>query len=1043
MKKNVSWFKRYLLLIPTFILGLFVYAQDLDISGTVTSSDDGQPMPGVSVVQKGTTNGTITDITGAYAIRVPQGSTIIYSFIGMASQEVVVASSEILNISLVSEAEGLDEIVVTALGIKREKKSLGYSVQEVQGESLLEARENNVANAIVGKVSGLQVVKSSNGPASSSKIILRGNNSLGGDNQPLIVVDGIPMDNFTGAANNDYWNPSPDMGNGLGDLNPEDIESMSVLKGASAAALYGSRAGNGVILITTKTGKAKKGVGITYNVTVGFENLASTPEFQDEFGQGADGIYDELSGSSWGPKIAGQDVPNWEGVTVPLRAYDNLGAFVKTGVNQTHNVSFQQQVTDGTSLYSSLTYLNDDSKIPGAKLERTNLLTRSVSNFGENKKWTLDVKVQYINSKAKNRPINGSNISNGFGTMYMLPRSIDVTNFENHTDEFGNMIWYTPSNAVNPYWAADNNLNFDNRDRFLLNGVLKYQFTNWLTGEVRGGADLYTTSTESKLYAGSPLSSTGRYSLGKKTFIEKNYNALLTAQKDNLFGRFGGSVSIGGNLMSQESSGISSSAGELEVPNLFSLNNGKSNPTVGQTFHERKMNSLYGTMQINYDAFVFVDVTGRNDWSSTLSKDNRSFFYPSVSTSLVFSELIDRQFDLPSWFNFGKIRASFATVGNDLDPYKLYNHYTIGKDPNGNTTASNNSVKYNSDLKSELIKSTEFGIDARFFNNRLAVDFSWYKSNATNQLIQLDLDPTSGYNGEIVNAGNIQNKGFELMLNGEVLKLANGFQWDMNLNYSKNENTIVELTEDVKQYGLGGYDNVAILAVAGGGYGEIWGTKFARVEDELSKHYGSVIVDSDGNPTATSEKFLLGNQQPDAMLGFSNTFSYKNLSFSFLIDARIGGEMFSGTNRALQSVGNAAETVVNGAREDIVYDGVVSNGSGGYTVNTTAVSPQAYWQTITSRSGNLGIGENNIYDATNVRLRNVSLNYVLPQKWIANTVFQSVKAGVSANNVWLITSHLNGVDPESVYSTSTNAVGFENLSAPTSRTIFFNLSVSF
>lgn len=1028
----------------TLVLG-FSSMQAQTVSGTITDATDGTPLPGVNVLIKGTKIGVSSDFDGKYSIDVKSNNVILeFSFLGFITQDVPLNGKSVINVNLVQSTVSLNEVVVTALGIKREKKSLGYAVQEVDGESLVQSRETNIANAISGKVSGVQVVRSSNGPASSSKIILRGNNSLTGDNQPLIVVDGVPMDNFTGAANNDYWNPSQDMGNGLGDLNPENIESMSVLKGASAAALYGSRAGNGVILITTKSGKAKKGLGITYSTTVGFESVGSTPEIQSLYGQGENGLYNEVSGSSWGPKIEGQQVTNWNDQQVALQAYDNLDTYFKTGINQTHTVSFQQQVSDATSLFSSATYLNDASKIPGAKLERVNLLTRAVSKFGENKKWTTDVKVQYINSKADNRPLNGSNISNGFATMYMLPRSVNVADFKSGSDEFGNMIWYVPSNSMNPYWGSKYNLSSDSRDRFLLNGNLKYEFTDWLRGEIKAGADLYTTSTESKLYAGSPLSNTGRFSLGKNIFSEKNYSALLIASQDNIFGKFGGSLTLGGNLMSQNASGLRSSSGELEVPNLFSLNNGKDKPTIEESFSERKMNSLYGSMQINYDGYLYLDFTGRNDWSSTLIKENRSFFYPSVSTSIVFTEMIKKQGgNLPEWLNFGKVRASYAAVGNDLDPYKLYNSYSIGKDPNGNTTASSGSVKFNSDVKSELIKSVEFGFDGRFFSNRLAMDFSWYKSNATNQLIELPLDPLSGYNSEIVNAGDIQNKGLELMLNGKILDNPEGLTWEMNLNYSKNENSIVKLTDEVSKYSLGGFDNVSVFATAGGGYGEVWGTKYQRVEDIANPNFGAIIVDGNGLPLATSEIFKLGNQQPDALIGYSNTFTYKNVSFSFLIDARLGGEIYSGTNRALQNSGNAAATVVNGSREDFIVDGVVSDGSGGYVANTVEVSPQIYWNTIALRSGNLGITEANMYDASNVRLRNISLNYALPTKWLKNTGIQNAKAGVSANNVWLMSSHLNGVDPESVYATATNAVGFENLSSPTSSTVFLNLSLSF
>lgn len=1015
------------------------------VTGVVSDATSNMGLPGVSVVVKGTSKGVTTDIDGNYSIDVANAEAVLqFSYIGFATQDIPVNGKSVINVSLTEDVSVLDEVVVTALGIKRERKSLGYAVQEVKGESLTEARETNVANALSGKISGVQIIKGSNGPASSSKIVLRGNSSLTGDNQPLIVVDGIPMDNFTGADNTDFFNPSQDMGNGLGDLNPDDIETMTVLKGASAAALYGSRAGNGVILITTKTGKARKGLGITFSATTGFERLFVEPDLQTSFAQGSEGIYGNQSRLSWGPKITGQSVEDWKGDQVNLRAYDNLGTFYNGGFSQNYSLSFQQQVSDGTSLYSSANYLNDDSNIPGTTLERLNLTTRAVSKFGKDNKWTTDVKVQYINTKAGNRPLNGSNVNNAFGAIAQLPSTIDVGQFRNTTDEFGKMRWFVAENAENPYWSAKNRLSTDARDRFLLNGSIKYDITDWLSSEVKAGADIYTTTTESKLYSGSPGNNTGRYGFGKDSFIEKNFSFLLSAAQDNLIGKFGGSATLGGNIMGRSSNNVSGNSGELVVPNLFSLNNGKDPASITQGSTERRTNSLYGTFQINYDGFLFVDFTGRNDWSSTLSKENRSFFYPSVSTSFVFTEMLSKGgTDLPDWLTFGKIRASYATVGNDLPPYQLYNSYFIGNDANGNTTAGTNNTLFNPDLRSELIKSKEVGFEARFFNNRLGLDFAWYKSNATNQLIPLPLDPLSGYTAKMVNAGDVQNTGVELSLSGKVINNPEGFSWDTSINYSTNKNTIEKLADDVTQFRLGGYDNLAVLAIENGGYGEIWGTRFLRVEDQASPYYGKIIVDGNGLPTASSDKYKLGNQQPDAMIGFNNNFSYKNFSFGFLIDARIGGEIFSGSNLALQESGNAAVTVVNGERADIVVDGVVSDGAGGYVVNTTGASPQQYWTAITNRSGNLGINEANIFDATNVRLRNVNVNYAIPAKWLGDSGIQGAKIGISANNVWMIKNNLNGIDPESVFATSTNATGFEYLSPPTTSSVFFNVSISF
>ena len=1038
--------KKVLKLLFVFgILCTYGMQSQTTVNGVVVDAASSLGLPGVSVLVKGTSKGVTTDFDGNYSIEVSSSeSTLQFSYVGFTSQEIVVNGKSVINVSLVEDVSQLDEVVITALGIKRERKSLGYAVQEVKGEALTESRETNVANALSGKIAGVQVIKGSNGPASSSKIVLRGNSSLTGDNQPLIVVDGIPMDNFTGADNTDFFNPSQDLGNGLGDLNPDDIETMTVLKGASAAALYGSRAGNGVILITTKTGKSRKGLGITFSATTGFERLFIEPEIQNSFAQGTEGIYGDQSGSSWGPKIEGQTVTDWKGDQTTLRAYDNLKSFYNGGFNQTYSLSFQQQLTDGTSLYSSANYLNDDSNVPGATLERLNLTTRAVSKFGEDQKWTTDVKVQYINSKAGNRPLNGSNNNNAFGTIARLPVSLDVNQFRDTKDENGKMRWYKTNEGDNPFWSVDNRLSSDSRDRFLLNGSLNYQINDWLNAEIKAGADIYNTSTESKLYAGSPDSATGRFSFGKDAFIEKNYSFLLMASQDDIFGKFGGSATLGGNLMSQSSNYLNASSGDLVVPDLFSLNNGVNPAAVNQGSVERRTNSLYGTFQINYDGFLFLDFTGRNDWSSTLSEANRSFFYPSISTSFVFTEMLTKSgVDLPSWLTFGKIRASYATVGNDLNPYQLYNFYSVGNDVNGNITAGGGNVLFNPDLVSELIKSKEIGFEGRFFSNRLGIDFALYQSNATNQLIDLPLDPLSGYNFKKVNAGDVQNKGIELSVNAKILHDPEGFNWEASVNYSVNKNTIESLAEDVTQYKLGGFDNLAVLAVERGSYGEIWGTRFSRVEDKSSPNFGEIIVDGNGLPTASSEKFKLGDQQPDAMVGFSNNFTYKNVSFGFLIDARIGGEIFSGSNHALQSTGSAAVTVVNGDRADIVVDGVVSGGSGVYAANTFSTTPQLYWQRITAGTGNLGINEANIYDATNIRLRNVNVNYTIPSKWLGNSGIQNVKLGLSANNVWMIKNNLNGIDPESVYVTRTNATGFEYLSPPTTSSVFFNVSLSF
>lgn len=1031
--------------IPLFAL-IFVSVSFSAISqstvrGKVTSRTDGTPLPGVSILVKGTNTGTTTDFNGAYSINASPTSTLVFSFIGFTTQEIPVESRSVVDVVLEEDVAMLSEVVVTALGIEREKKSLGYAIQEVKGSQLVEARETNLANAFTGKVAGLQVVRSSNGAGGSSKIVLRGHTSLTGSNQPLIVVDGIPIDNFTGTTENGYWGAGLDMGSGLGDISAEDIESMSVLKGPSAAALYGSRAGNGVILITTKSGRKTPGLGITVSSTFGVEDIFIKPELQSSFGQGMEGIFDAMSTNSWGPKITGQSVTKWDGTQSSLATYDNMGQFLRKGTNQNYSLSLQQQFGN-TAVYSSLSYLDDRSIIPGNKLTRLNFTTKATTHFGRENRWTSDVKMSYNNTSGHNRPINGRDQSSVY-VLYMMPRSMNIGDFENATNEFGNMLWYpgAPAWQVNPYWLYQYNLNNDTRNRFIMNGSLKYAITDWLDAEVKAGGDLYNTNLERKTYAGSPM--TNSYSTGKQSFSEVNYSALIKAQKDNVFGKVGGAVTLGGNLMEQKFSGLTVSTGALEVPNLFSPTNGTGAPGISPEYRHKKINSLYGSLGINYDGWIFLDVTARNDWSSSLLKANRSYFYPSFSLSYVLSDMITSNGgSLPVWWSYAKFRGSYATVGNDLAPYQLYNGYSIGKDPLNNTIASRQSLLKDPNVRSELIKNLEFGAELRFLDNRLGIDFTWYKSNSTRQLIDIPMDPMSGYSSRKINAGNIQNKGVEIMANLNILRNSTGLNWDLMANFSRNENKIIDISSEtgVNEYSLGAFDDLFIRAVTGGLYGDIYGTRFLRVKDESSPHFGKLLLNADGLPQRDPEIVKLGNQQARGLLGITNQFSYKGVGLSFLVDARFGGEIFSATHVGLQAAGTAKVTAPGGERPDLVVEGVtvVENN---YVANTESVTQQQYWRTVATLN-NLGVGEAYIYDATNVRLRNVTLSYALPKDMLGK-VFQSARISASCNNVWMISSHMDGIDPESVFATGTNALGFESGAYPTMRSFLFSLTLGF
>lgn len=1013
--------------------------QDADCKGVVIDAT-GEPVIGASVVVKGKTGaGTVTDIDGNFTLKnVKKGETLRITSLGMTPVEVVYNGSNV-KVTLKDDSKALDEVVVTALGIKRERKSLGYAIQDVKGDAILNSHENNVANALTGKIAGVQITRSSNGPGGSSKIQLRGNNSVTGLNQPLIVVDGVPMDNFTGADNNDYWNPSADMGNGLSDINPEDIESMSVLKGASAAALYGSRAGNGVILITTKSGRQTKGLGITVTGTVSAESIFMKPDVQTTYGQGTQGVYNSTSGLSWGPRIEGQEYVRWDGQKVKMQSYDNLDNYYGTGTELQENVTLSQQYGK-TSIYASMTNMNNKSMTPGAKLNRTNLMLRGVTSFGKNDAWTFDGKVQYIRNKANNRPVSGNNSNNSALGLFTFPTTLDIRDFENCIDENNEMIWWN-KDGNNPYWMSKYSLSDDSRDRFLMNASLKYKVLSWLTAEIKAGTDMYTLEATRRVYSGNSNVTT-LYEQNINHFYENNFSYLLTATKDNIFDKFGGTVTFGGNLMATKKTGMKGLASKLVIPNKFSLNNGENKADISETYTQKKINSLYGTVGINYDGWAFLDATFRNDWSSALSKENRSFFYPSVSASWLFGEMFNKiGKKMPSWFSFGKIRASYAEVGNDMDPYQLYNLYSTSPDSHGGITASSSNTLYNKNVKNELIKSYEVGVELKFLNNRLGLDFAWYKSNATNQLMNLPVNSLSGYNYKKINAGDIQNTGIELMAYATPIRTKD-FEWTINYNISHNNNTIKDLYDGVDRYQLGGYDNIRIYAIKGGKYGEIWGTKFLRVED--GQYKGQLLLTSDGLPQATSEMEKIGDQQATCNMGLTNSFSYKGWNLSFQIDARIGGEIFSGTNAMMQRSGTAAATAPGGKRvDDMVVAGVYKDASGNYVQNTNKVTTQQYWNAVAG-TGNMGIGEANIYSASNIRLRNVSLGYNVPSSILAKTNFiQSLKAGFTVTNVFMIHSNMNGIDPESVFATSTNATGFEYAGIPTTRSFVFNVSIGF
>lgn len=1010
--------------------------QTVDITGVV-KDDVGEPVIGANILVKGTNNGVITDMEGRFSLKIPQANALlVVSYIGYISQEIQVGDKRSLTIILHPATEDLGEVVVTALGIKRETKALGYSVQEVKGGSLTEARESNVLNSLSGKLAGVQISRSGNGEGGSSRIIIRGNNSIAGNNEPLVVVDGVPVNNFnSGTSGIDQWGGS-DGGNGLSDINPDDIESISVLKGAAAAALYGARAGNGVLMITTKKGSKVKGLGITWNSNVMMENPLVKPKMQNLYGQGTNGTFDANSNYSWGAKMEGQMLKDWTGQERPYSAYDNdITDFLGTGVTTTNTLE-ANAVNEKISFRGTLSYQRMDGVIPTNYQDKYMMNLRTTVNLS--KKLSLDAKINYVKQRGWNRPQLTGSPENIMANYLMMPRNVHYSDMAGGVNEDGVVKRWTTDEAnyvLNPYYTTGFNKNNNQRDRFIGFLALQYTPTSWLTIKLRHGEDMYWEKGDWRHASGTPYgkyNGKGDYGLNTSDFRERNTDALITATKDNWWDSgFSGSLSVGGNLMFQQNNSYAMSTGLLAIPDFFAISNGET-PTPSHYISKKSVNSLYGFAQLSYKNWIFLDVTARNDWSSTLPYKNRSFFYPSVGLGWVVSDMLrSYEVNVPEWLSLAKLRASYAEVGNDTDPYRLlttYGIYTVIDDIKGASTASTIPL---ADLKPELIKSTEAGFDIRFFNNRLGLDLTWYKKNATNQILALPISSTTGKSSRMINAGNIQNTGIEIVLNGTPVRTKD-FEWNVSVNYSKNKNKIKELHPDSRRFILASTDFVNIVATEGSTYGDLYGRAYQRDEQ------GRKIIDENGLPLLESDmNTQIGNYMPKWTGSMINSFTYKNLSFSFMLDMRYGGDIFV-NSLARGSQYGTTELSLQGRDEwyagtgGIVVDGVTADGK----QNTVAANPQAYWDRV-SRAG-----EEFVYDGTNLRLRELTVGYMFPNKILAKTPFTNLKLSFVGRNLWLIKNNIPGYDPESSYSTG-NGQGIEYASLPSMRSFGFNLNVSF
>jgi len=1064
-----------------FFIGMqFLQAQDKDISGTITSSDDGQPIPGVQVVVKGTTIGTVTDLDGKYTLSVPEtATTLVYTYVGMASQEVTIGSQTEISVVLEPDVLNLEGVVVTALGISREKKSLGYAVQEVDGDELNTVRNTNFVNSISGKVSGVQI-RQSNTMGGSANILIRGSSSITQNNQALFVVDGVPLDNtntnesryvangFDREDNqNDGWG-GYDYGNAAMDINPDDIESMSVLKGSAATALYGSRAANGVILITTKKGtRGKKGIGVTINSGLQVSNIdkSTGPQWQDKYGGGygpfyeadidGDGVDDLIAptseDASWGHKFdPNLNVIHWDALDPLASNYgekrpwvagaNGLDYFFQTGLKWTNNVSFNGG-NDYGRFRLSYTNVDETGMAPNSSIKKNTLNFAGDYNF--TKRLKTEANITYSNTEGVGRygtGYDGQNPMQSFGQWFQ--RNVDIKRLdEGYLRSDGSQLswnhsYYDDLHPIyfdNPYWVRRKSFQDDRRDRIYGFAGLSYEFTDYLSIGGKVMLDNYSEIQNERIAVGSVDPS--YYSNYTRNFMENNYELMLRFNKT--FGDVSVSAILGSNSRKNRlQSIVGETVGGLVVPDFYSVGNSVSPARVTEELHEWGVNSVFLAASVGFKSFLYLDLTGRNDWSSTLPEGNNSYFYPSASLSLVLSELGGLQ-DI-DWLSFAKVRGNFAQVGNDAAPYSVFTTYEQNTSWGNNALFSVNSTKQNENLMPETTDELEFGAEASFFQRRLSFDVAWYKRNTKDQIMPVLVSPESGYNRLWVNGGEVENTGFEVSIYGTPVKTQD-FSWDIGVNWFKNKNTVLSLYEDVQNLLIYSAWDVSINAAVDQPYGVIKGTNFVYTD-------GKKTVDENGYyMKSESGEEVIGNIQPDWNMGIPTSFTWRGISMNLLIDIQKGGDVYSVSTKYGEATGLYEVTAENNDKGVPKRDPVDEGGGWLYpetvyedgSPNTTYVDAfrwgRAYYynNSPTARY---------VFDASYVKLREVAISYSLPSSLIDKSFLQSVVFSVIGRNLWIIHKNTEHFDPEAGLS-SGNQQGIETGSYPVARTFGFNLKL--
>jgi len=1055
--------KKLLAGLMLIFFSFFSQAQSIKVNGVVTGKPDGAPLDGVTVKVKGTSRATQTNAEGKFEIPASPGEVIQFSFIGYQPLELPVSEAP-LQVSLEQAKGTLNEVVVTALGISRQRKSLGYAVQELKSKDISETSEPNLVNTLEGKVAGVRVTNSQ-GDMGSSRIVIRGETSISGNNQPLFVINGFPVDNNQnlGPAGT---TPSRDFANPISDINPNDIESISFLKGPNAAALYGSRAAHGVVVIKTKTGRKKKGVGIAVNSNTTFSNLLTLPKYQNVFGQGANGQFSYKDGAgggvndnvdeSWGPKMDGQMIPQFfDGTPAPFVAHpDNVKSFFKTGVSYANGVS----IADAGDKYDYRFSANTQKMygvIPNSDLGRNNFSINSTLKLDP--KLTLTVNANYIQTNAGNLPGSGGKRSTSTMLQFIwMGRQVDMNKLRDHYYSTGSPLNWNNSYYSNPFFVANQNTVGQRRDRIIGNIGLSYKITDELTANLKSATDYYTDRRKLRIAYGTSGTPFGSYEEDAYTVIETNTEFTLNYKK-KLSSDFNLEVLGGTNVRVTSFQENDQKAPRLAVAGLYTLTNSRDPLVSSNVTSKQKIYSLFGSAELSFRNYAFLNFTSRNDWASTLPIDNLSYFYPSVTASLVLSDAFDIKSDVLS---YAKVRGGWSKVGADAQAYQLINTYpfitpTFGSYPQLTAGA----LDLNPNLKPEMTSASEVGVEAGFFNNRVRLDLSLYHSSSYNQILNVDVSPTTGYSQKLVNGGRLNNKGIEVQLGLTAVKTTH-FTWDINANYAANRSKLISLDDKglLKNYVLGSDGSIQTVATVGAAYGSLYGTAFKRDAQ------GQIVVNDDGSPATNPTNQVLGKYTPNWLGGVTNTFTYDHLSLSVLIDGSFGGSQYSSTNATGVYTGVLASTLpgrdaahgglsyyypgndnsqapVAGATgpagEKVYDDGIIFKGVTSDGKPNKAITPASqYYKNLNN------FDEAWIYSSSFIKLREVKLGYDLPAQWLKPIGFVGATVSLVGRNLWIIHKKVPNVDPETAFNTG-NGQGLEDLSLPGTRSYGINVNFKF